>query len=88
MAGGGGCPEWDERAGEEIVTGPDFVCDTAATGDDEQKVAIGLDQRFLAGFNERWTNVILGKAEQTIAGSLGEASSERRRHRDDDEDGD
>jgi len=43
---------------------------------------------FLAGFNERWTNVILGKAEQTIAGSLGEASSERRRHRDDDEDGD
>ena len=31
---------------------------------------------FLAGFNERWTNVILGKAEQTIAGSLGGTSSE------------
>jgi hypothetical protein len=43
---------------------------------------------FLAGFNERWTNVILGKAEQTIAGSLGDGSSNRRRHRDDDEDGD
>jgi hypothetical protein len=26
---------------------------------------------FLSGFNERWTNVLLGKAERTIAGSLG-----------------
>jgi hypothetical protein len=43
---------------------------------------------FLAGFNERWTNVILGKAEQTIAGSLGDGSSDRRRHRDEDEDED
>ncbi|HZM20037.1 MAG TPA: hypothetical protein VFB87_11550 [Gaiellaceae bacterium] len=43
---------------------------------------------FLAGFNERWTNVILGKAEQTIAGSLGDSSSDRRRHRDEDEDED
>jgi hypothetical protein len=42
---------------------------------------------FLAGFNERWTNVILGKAEQTIAGSLGDGSSGRR-HKDEDEDED
>ena len=41
---------------------------------------------FLAGFNERWTNVILGKAEQTIAGSLGGTSSEPRGARDEDED--
>lgn len=33
---------------------------------------------FLAGFNERFTNVIFGKAEQTIAGSLGDDSSKRR----------
>jgi hypothetical protein len=26
---------------------------------------------FFAGFNERWTNVLFGKAERTIAGSLG-----------------
>lgn len=26
---------------------------------------------FLAGFNERWTNVLFGKAERTIAASLG-----------------
>ena len=30
---------------------------------------------FLAGFNERWTNVLFGKAEHTIAGSLGAASN-------------
>ena len=41
---------------------------------------------FLAGFNERWTNVIFGKAEQTIAGSLGGTSSERRRRKGEDED--
>ncbi|HET9324033.1 MAG TPA: hypothetical protein VFO03_09155 [Gaiellaceae bacterium] len=42
---------------------------------------------FLAGFNERWTNVIFGKAEQTIAVSL-ESDSDRRRSRreEDDED--
>lgn len=34
---------------------------------------------FLAGFNERWTNVILGQAEQTIAASLGGRSDSRRR---------
>jgi hypothetical protein len=26
---------------------------------------------FLAGFNERWTNVMFGKAERTVAASLG-----------------
>jgi hypothetical protein len=41
---------------------------------------------FLAGFNERWTNVIFGKAEQTIAGSLGGSSSDRGRRKDADED--
>jgi hypothetical protein len=42
---------------------------------------------FLAGFNERWTNVILGQAEQTIATALGGTSSQRRRRgRSDDED--
>ena len=41
---------------------------------------------FLAGFNERFTNVILGKAEQTIAPSLGVSSSKRRRQGEDDED--
>jgi hypothetical protein len=40
---------------------------------------------FLAGFNERWTNVIFGKAEQTIAGSLGGSSSDRRQRKDEDE---
>jgi hypothetical protein len=40
---------------------------------------------FLAGFNERWTNVIFGKAEQTIAATLG-TPSERRRRDEDDED--
>ena len=40
---------------------------------------------FLAGFNERFTNVILGKAEQTIAPTLGDSSS-KRRGRDGDED--
>jgi hypothetical protein len=40
---------------------------------------------FLAGFNERFTNVILGKAEQTIAPTLGDSSS-KRRARDEDED--
>jgi hypothetical protein len=41
---------------------------------------------FLAGFNERWTNVILGQAEQTIAASLGGKSESRRRGDDEDED--
>lgn len=41
---------------------------------------------FLAGFNERFTNVILGKAEQTIAPSLGDSSAKRRRRDEDDED--
>jgi hypothetical protein len=40
---------------------------------------------FLAGFNERFTNVILGKAEQTIAPSLGEGSKRRRRDGDEDD---
>jgi hypothetical protein len=44
---------------------------------------------FLAGFNERWTNVIFGKAEQTIAASLAPpTAAERRRRRDEDEDED
>ncbi|HEX7255676.1 MAG TPA: hypothetical protein VF236_07080 [Gaiellaceae bacterium] len=43
---------------------------------------------FLAGFNERFTNVILGKAEQTIAPSLGGSSSKRRRQHDDEDDKD
>jgi hypothetical protein len=40
---------------------------------------------FLAGFNERFTNVILGKAEQTIAPSLGDGSKRRRRDGDEDD---
>jgi hypothetical protein len=40
---------------------------------------------FLAGFNERFTNVILGKAEQTIAPSLGDQSKRRRRDGDEDD---
>ena len=40
---------------------------------------------FLAGFNERWTNVILGQAEQTIAASLGGTSDSRRRDENQDE---
>ena len=40
---------------------------------------------FLAGFNERFTNVILGKAESTIGATLGDSSS-KRRGRDEDED--
>jgi hypothetical protein len=40
---------------------------------------------FLAGFNERFTNVILGKAESTIGATLGDSAS-RRRGRDGDED--
>ena len=43
---------------------------------------------FLAGFNERFTNVILGKAEQTIAPTLGDSSAKRRRSEGDQEDGD
>jgi hypothetical protein len=31
---------------------------------------------FLAGFNERWTNVLFGKAERTIAASLGDVSAQ------------
>jgi len=31
---------------------------------------------FLAGFNERWTNVLLGKAEKTLAASLGDIRSD------------
>jgi hypothetical protein len=41
---------------------------------------------FLAGFNERWTNVILGEAQQTIAASLGGRSDSRRRADEDDRD--
>ncbi len=42
---------------------------------------------FLAGFNERWTNVIFGQAEQTIAASLSPpTAAERRRRKDEDED--
>jgi hypothetical protein len=41
---------------------------------------------FLAGFNERWTNVITGQAEQAIAAALGGPSSQRRRAQRDDED--
>jgi hypothetical protein len=43
---------------------------------------------FLAGFNERWTNVIFGKAEHTIATALGGDSSSSRRRRDDEDDED
>ena len=42
---------------------------------------------FLAGFNERWTNVIFGKAEQTLALSL-DSSDRRTQRRDDDDDED
>ncbi len=41
---------------------------------------------FLAGFNERWTNVIFGQAEKTIAASLGGSSTEKREDEDKDED--
>lgn len=41
---------------------------------------------FLAGFNERFTNVILGKAEQTIAPTLGDSSSKRRGRVEDEDD--
>jgi len=30
---------------------------------------------FLSGFNERWTNVLFGKAERTIAASLGASAA-------------
>ena len=43
---------------------------------------------FLAGFNERFTNVILGKAEQTIAPTLGDSQSTRRRRNGDEGDED
>jgi hypothetical protein len=39
---------------------------------------------FLAGFNERWTNVLFGQAERTIAASLGERPAQAT---EDDEDG-
>lgn len=32
---------------------------------------------FLAGFNERWTNVLFGKAERTVAASLGDLTAQR-----------
>jgi hypothetical protein len=41
---------------------------------------------FLAGFNERWTNVILGRAQQTIATSLGPDDASKRKKRDDEDD--
>lgn len=31
---------------------------------------------FLAGFNERWTNVMFGKAERTVAASLGNSTAQ------------
>jgi hypothetical protein len=31
---------------------------------------------FLAGFNERWTNVLFGQAERTVAASLGDRSAQ------------
>ena len=31
---------------------------------------------FLSGFNERWTNVLFGKVEKTIATSLGDTSAD------------
>jgi hypothetical protein len=43
---------------------------------------------FLAGFNERFTNVILGKAESTIAPTLGDSKSKRRRSDGDEDDED
>ena len=43
---------------------------------------------FLAGFNERWTNVILGKAEQTVAASLAPPTAAERRRRQDEDDED
>ena len=43
---------------------------------------------FLTGFNERFTNVLFGKAEQTIAASLGDSSAKRRRRQDEAEDED
>jgi hypothetical protein len=41
---------------------------------------------FLAGFNERWTNVLFGKAELTIAGSLGGSTTSEAPPSKDDED--
>jgi hypothetical protein len=48
------------------------------TSDDQQFFYYGA-LAFLAGFNERFTNVILGKAESTIAPTLGDSKSKRRR---------
>jgi hypothetical protein len=31
---------------------------------------------FLAGFNERWTNVMFGKAERSIAASLSNSTAQ------------
>jgi hypothetical protein len=39
---------------------------------------------FLAGFNERWTNVLFGQAERTVAASLGDRTAQRT---EDDEEG-
>ena len=58
--------------------------DLAAKSESERFFYYG-SLAFLAGFNERFTNVILGKAEQTIAPTLG-GSSSKRRGRDGDED--
>ncbi|HEY7707812.1 MAG TPA: hypothetical protein VH968_11670 [Gaiellaceae bacterium] len=41
---------------------------------------------FLAGFNERWTNVIFGRAEQTIAATLGDSPPRTRPDADEDDD--
>lgn len=57
--------------------------DLATKSESEQFFFYG-SLAFLAGFNERFTNVILGKAEQTIAPTLGDSQSKRRR-RDGDE---
>jgi hypothetical protein len=40
---------------------------------------------FLAGFNERWTNVLFGKAERTVAASLGDPSAQIREDEDDEQ---
>ncbi len=40
---------------------------------------------FLAGFNERWTNVLFGKAERTVAASLGDLTAQRGEDEEDDQ---
>jgi hypothetical protein len=53
------------------------ISQTTVPTDAPKKVFFFGILAFLAGFNERWTNVLFGKAELTIAGSLGESGTSR-----------